>query len=103
MFDIDLTDYDDIRTCCTGANICERCWPFMSMAMHVMNHVLREDFGFKHFTWIYSGRRGVHCWVSDASARALSNEARSAIINYCSLVTVRRFCWLRLLCVVVQR
>jgi DNA primase small subunit len=57
-----------------------------------MNHVLREDFGFKHFTWIYSGRRGVHCWVSDASARALSNEARAAIINYCSLVTVGVCC-----------
>lgn len=32
--------------------------------------------------YIYSGRRGVHAWVSDANARALSNDARSAVVEY---------------------
>ena len=83
VFDIDLTDYDEVRHCgCTGAKICDRCWTFMGMAVAVMEEGLRKDFGFRHIAWFYSGRRGVHCWVCDPSARALTNEARSAVATY---------------------
>eukprot|EP00904_Undaria_pinnatifida_P010684 jgi/Undpi1/6746/HiC_scaffold_20.g09225.m1 len=86
VFDIDLTDYDDVRTCCSGAKICERCWSYMTMAVEVMDVGLRQDFGFKHILWIYSGRRGVHCWVADDAARALTNEGRGAVADYFSVV-----------------
>lgn len=87
VFDIDMTDYDDIRTCCTGASICHRCWPYMTMAVKVIDKALRDDFGFKHILWIYSGRRGVHCWVCDPTAREMSNDARGAVVNYLTIHT----------------
>lgn len=57
----------------------------MNMAVKVMDEGLSKDFGFKNMVWFYSGRRGVHCWVCDESARELSNDARSAVATYFEL------------------
>ncbi|XP_045826312.1 DNA primase small subunit [Trifolium pratense] len=82
IFDIDMTDYDDVRYCCKGADVCLDCWPLMTIAIKVIDASLRDDFGFKHILWVYSGRRGVHCWVCDGKARRLTNEQRASIADY---------------------
>ena len=80
-----MTDYDDVRVCCSDKKICTRCWGYIAMATKVLDTIVREDFGFKHLLWVYSGRRGIHLWISDAAALALTDAQRSALVKYLDL------------------
>ncbi|KAK4535542.1 hypothetical protein CDCA_CDCA05G1567 [Cyanidium caldarium] len=97
LFDIDLDAYLDGMSLGGDAEAvraqmqddpvaaCEQHWLYMEAAVLVLERALREEFGFRHVLWVFSGRRGVHAWVCDARARTLNREARTAIAHYLSV------------------
>lgn len=87
VLDLDLTDMATVHTCCTdpGDPGFRASWRFAAAAVRVLDRALREDFGFRHLLWVFSGRRGVHVWVADERAAAMSDAARSAVLRYLQL------------------
>jgi DNA primase small subunit len=81
-----MTDYDSIRTCCSGADICRRCWAFISAAVRTLDSAIRDQFGFRSLLWVYSGRRGIHLWISDKEAMELTDEQRKAVVGWLTIV-----------------
>ena len=43
VFDIDLTDYDDVRTCGKEGHICIKCWPLMAIAIEVTKSLIQNN------------------------------------------------------------
>jgi DNA primase small subunit len=89
IFDLDLTEYDEVRPCsCRGKNqLCDLCWELVKTAALWINDTLIEDFGINHnnITWVFSGRRGVHAWITEEESAVLNNEQRTSIIDYLTL------------------
>ena len=69
----------------------------MTNAATVLRNILTKEFGFKHILFVYSGRRGIHIWVYDRRARALTDSQRSNIVSYVtfapSITTLRYSLW----------
>jgi len=82
VFDIDITDYDDVRDCCSGGACCKLCWPLMTCAIKVMDYILTKIFGFQNKLWVFSGRRGIHCWVCDPRVLKYTKNVRTSIIKF---------------------
>ena len=58
----------------------------MWIAREIMAAILEEDFDFHQIMWVFSGRRGLHCWVFDDRARALDRRCRDAVLGYCRVL-----------------
>ncbi|ORD93150.1 PRI1, partial [Enterospora canceri] len=87
VFDIDLTDYD--RKCCKEKKICAKCYDLIKCAIEVLSHILKKEFGFDQFGFVFSGRRGVHCWVFGEDD--LDAQVRTNIFKYFDIVISRNF------------
>lgn len=91
VIDIDANDYDDIRMCaCKGKKeVCTFCWLFIEAAMEAVETILSGYYGFKDTLWFFSGRRGVHCWISDMRAKCVPDQERAIVIGVFAPIEVR--------------
>ena len=87
IFDFDMNDYDDVRTCCVGKKVCVKCWKLLVIAVEIIEKTLAEDFDFHQLMYVFSGGRGLHIWVCDKKARKLTDSVRKAVVDYLELVT----------------
>ena len=90
-FDVDIDDYQELRKdycSCAAKEICAVCWTFLACAVETLEYMLREYFGFQHILFVFSGRRGVHCWVCDPCVQYLTAKERERIHAVLSQVLV---------------
>ncbi|ELA40909.1 uncharacterized protein VICG_02049 [Vittaforma corneae ATCC 50505] len=78
VFDIDLTDYP--RECCKDKKICNLCYEKIKCAINILDYSLRTEFGFTSYGFVFSGRRGVHCWVLEM--KELPTHVRNDIFKF---------------------
>lgn len=82
VFDIDLTDYP--RKCCQDKTVCGICYEKIKCAIKLLDYILRVEMGFKRFGFVFSGRRGLHCWVLEM--KEMAGNIRNDIFKYLQMV-----------------
>ncbi len=87
VFDLDINEYDPVRICgCKGREYCHQCWGLIQEAAEIIDETLKDDFGYKERIWVFTGGRGLHCWVKDKKTFLYSPRQRDAVVGYMQMI-----------------
>ena len=84
VFDVDISDYNLVRGCCEDKNLCKSCWKFCEVAANIINYILTNMYGFSKIMFVFSGRKGFHCWVLDEIGFTYTPDQRYSICKFFS-------------------
>jgi len=81
VFDMDITDFTRYCVCNNVKRLCPICWCQIQGASLILQHLLEEVMGYerKHCLWVFSGNKGVHCFVNQPSAMKLGDKEREQL------------------------
>lgn len=109
VFDIDSSDYDidqnkpdDTKLLCKAygnlqqnnnieslrvcpckfkKTACSLCWYLMGAASIVIRYFMINLFDVKNILWVYSGNRGIHCWVREPMLMESDENIRKCVME----------------------
>lgn len=78
VFDMDITDFTRFCGCRELKRLCPACWVQMQGASLILDYLLEEQLGYaeKHRLWVFSGGKGLHCFVNDCKAMKMGDKER---------------------------
>lgn len=81
VFDLDITDYERYCSCRGVKKLCPICWIQMQGSSLILEHILQHTLGYKaeNRMWVFSGGKGLHCFVNDAMAMKLGDDERKQL------------------------
>lgn len=85
VFDVDITDYKRNCECNESENkkkLCDECFIIIKAAIGVLDYSMKHHFGYKNILFVFSGGKGVHCWVMDKEAMNLTSIERRSIVDF---------------------
>ncbi len=78
VFDIDITDYTRFCPCNEIKRLCSSCWLHIEGSYLILKYILTQQLGYneKELLWVFSGSKGIHCFVNSKRALSLSGPER---------------------------
>lgn len=81
VFDLDITDYTRFCPCHPAKSLCPGCCPYITGSYMILKFILHKLLGFseRNLLWVFSGGKGIHCFVNAQTALTLGKEERLAL------------------------
>lgn len=88
VFDMDITDFYRFCECRGVKRLCPVCWCQIQGASLILQYLLEEVMGYArdHCLWVFSGGKGLHCFVNEPSAMRLGDKEREQLHKRLAIV-----------------
>ena len=84
VFDVDMEDLlqaGSVRNCdCEPRTVCNECWQLIMTPCMIDLHDFLASMGFESLLFVFSGRRGFHCYIMDHCVWSWTSDQRRGLV-----------------------